>query len=146
MSKDLRIRNVPDQLHRRVAAAAASRHMSVEEYLLQVLQQMVRLERPKRRSARLSAASWRRAFYEQAARECLATMTEPEARVLQLRFGIGDVEPHSLQAIADDLGISRQRVHQIESTALRKLKHPSRLEVLGVAMRRLQMLERQSRW
>ena len=146
MGKDLRIRNAPDMLHRRIAAAAAARGVSVEEFLLQALQQMVGDARKIPRSRRQSAASRRSAFYEQAARECLATLTEAEALVIKLRLGIGDAEPHSLQAIATSLGISRQRVHQIETSARRKLGHPSRLEVLGFAMRKLVMLDRQVRW
>ena len=147
MAKDLRIRNVPDTLHRQLVAIAASRGSSVEEYLLQALQQLTESERPGRRSPRRrSSVSQRSAFYEQAAAECLATLTAPEANVVKLRLGIGDAEPHSLQSIADSLGVSRQRVHQIEASALRKLKHPARLDVLSFAMRKLQLLDRQSRW
>ena len=47
-----------------------------------------------------------------------------ERRVLELRFGVGDDHPLTLAEIAKTLGVSRERIRQIESHALRKLRHP----------------------
>jgi RNA polymerase nonessential primary-like sigma factor len=52
----------------------------------------------------------------------LAELNEREKDVLSRRFGLGLPEPETLQVISDDLGISRERVRQIEKGAIRKLK------------------------
>lgn len=49
-----------------------------------------------------------------------------ERRVLELRFGLGDNEPKSLEEVSKELGVTRERVRQIEAKALRELRHPSR--------------------
>src|SRR5262245_57269013 len=109
MSKELRIRNLPDKLHRQLEAEAGAIGLPLEDYLLTLVLRTL-TDRPPRRPAKRSLGSQRRAFYEQAALECLSTLTEPEANVIKMRFGIGDAAPHSLQAIADTMGISKQRV------------------------------------
>lgn len=55
---------------------------------------------------------------------CLEFLTEREAFILRMRFGLDDAEPHTLQEIADMLGKSRERVRQIEQDALEKLRRP----------------------
>jgi RNA polymerase primary sigma factor len=45
--------------------------------------------------------------------------------VLFMRFGVGDAEPMSLQAVGDRLSLTRERVRQIEAKAISKLRHPS---------------------
>ena len=52
----------------------------------------------------------------------LAQLSEREQAVLARRFGLGRPEPETLQIISDDLGISRERVRQIEKGAIRKLQ------------------------
>ncbi len=52
----------------------------------------------------------------------LSHLSDREREVLSRRFGVGLPEPETLQIISDDLGISRERVRQIEKTALRKLR------------------------
>ncbi len=52
----------------------------------------------------------------------LEALTEREQAILSRRYGLGLPEPHTLQVISDDLGISRERVRQIEKTAIRKLQ------------------------
>lgn len=54
--------------------------------------------------------------------EILADLTEREQTVLSRRFGLGRPEPETLQVISEELGISRERVRQIEKAALAKLK------------------------
>ena len=56
-----------------------------------------------------------------AVREALAELPERERRILELRFGFGDDEQQSLKAIARELGITRERVRQLETTALQSL-------------------------
>jgi RNA polymerase primary sigma factor len=56
----------------------------------------------------------------QEVRRALATLPEAERRVLELRFGF-DGEPASIEAIGKELGVSRERVHQLEDTALASL-------------------------
>lgn len=53
-----------------------------------------------------------------------ANLTEREKEVLDLRFGLTSQEPMILQKIADQLGVSRQRIEQLQSKALRKMREP----------------------
>ena len=55
----------------------------------------------------------------------LSTLSEREARVLELRFGIGDGISHTLEEIGQEFGVTRERIRQIEAKALKKLRHPS---------------------
>lgn len=54
----------------------------------------------------------------------LSFLTARQARILVLRFGLNDNEPHTLEEVATEFGITRERVRQIEKDALRQLKHP----------------------
>jgi RNA polymerase primary sigma factor len=56
----------------------------------------------------------------------LKTLTEREEKVLRLRFGIGDGYPRTLEEVGAIFNVTRERVRQIETKALRKLRHPSR--------------------
>ena len=57
---------------------------------------------------------------------------DPRAKqVIEMRYGINGGKSETLQKIADSLGVSRERVRQIEKRALRKLTHPSRLKKLS---------------
>ncbi len=56
----------------------------------------------------------------------LASLTERERKVLQLRFGLDDGRSRTLLEVGKAFHISRERVRQIEAAALLKLRHPSR--------------------
>ena len=57
--------------------------------------------------------------------DVLSTLSEREARVLELRFGLGDGISHTLEQVGQEFGVTRERIRQIEAVALRKLRHPS---------------------
>jgi RNA polymerase primary sigma factor len=54
----------------------------------------------------------------------LDVLTEREARIIELRYGLGGVEPHSLKALGKIFGVTRERIRQLQQQALRKLRHP----------------------
>ncbi len=62
--------------------------------------------------------------------EVLATLTDREARVLKMRFGLDGKRPMTLEEVGREFGVTRERIRQIEAKALRKLKHPSRRKKL----------------
>lgn len=62
--------------------------------------------------------------------EVLDTLTEREAMVLRLRFGLDDGNPRTLEEVGKVFNVTRERIRQIEAKALRKLKHPSRSKKL----------------
>ncbi len=61
----------------------------------------------------------------------LATLTPREERVLRMRFGIGMNTDHTLEEVGQQFNVTRERIRQIESKALRKLKHPTRSKRLS---------------
>lgn len=62
--------------------------------------------------------------------EALRTLTEREAKVLRMRFGLGDGNEHTLEEVGQQFKVTRERIRQIEAKALRKLKHPTRSKKL----------------
>ena len=62
--------------------------------------------------------------------EVLHTLTPREEQVLKLRFGLDDGRPRTLEEVGKEFFITRERIRQIESKALRKLRHPSRSKKL----------------
>ena len=58
--------------------------------------------------------------------EILGTLTEREADVLRMRFGMYDGRAHTLEEVGQIFGVTRERIRQIENKAIRKLRHPSR--------------------
>ncbi len=63
--------------------------------------------------------------------DCLASLSEREAFILRLRFGLASEHAHTLQEIADILGLSRERVRQLERQAFDKLRQPHRSAILA---------------
>lgn len=62
--------------------------------------------------------------------EVLSGLTDREAKVIKLRFGLEDGRPRTLEEVGKEFEVTRERIRQIESKALRKLRHPSRSKKL----------------
>jgi len=62
--------------------------------------------------------------------DVLRALTEREAKVLRMRFGIDMNTDHTLEEVGRQFSVTRERIRQIEAKALRKLRHPSRSEQL----------------
>ncbi len=62
--------------------------------------------------------------------EVLSALSDREAKVLKMRFGLGGNRPMTLEEVGLKFGVTRERIRQIEAKALRKLKHPSRRKKL----------------
>ncbi|WP_200827301.1 RNA polymerase sigma factor RpoD [Thermomonospora echinospora] len=62
--------------------------------------------------------------------DILCTLSEREQRIIQLRFGLTDGHPRTLEEVGREFGVTRERIRQIESKTLAKLRHPSRAQML----------------
>lgn len=62
--------------------------------------------------------------------ECLSTLTEREADVIKMRFGLVDGKRHTLEEVGQYYKVTRERIRQIENKAIRKLRHPTRAKKL----------------
>ena len=62
--------------------------------------------------------------------EILGTLNDRERKALELRFGLTDGTPRTLEEVGKEFNVTRERIRQIEAKALRKLKHPSRSQKL----------------
>jgi RNA polymerase primary sigma factor len=58
--------------------------------------------------------------------DALSSLSPREARVLRLRYGLEDGEDYTLEQVGEKLGLTRERIRQIQAQALRRLRHPSR--------------------
>ena len=56
----------------------------------------------------------------------LDTLADRERKVIELRFGLVDGHPRTLEEVGREFGVTRERIRQIESKTLAKLRHPSR--------------------
>ncbi len=63
-------------------------------------------------------------------REAMMMLTERERRVLELRYGLGDEHQRTLEEVGEEFHVTRERIRQIEAKSLRKLRHPSRSNIL----------------
>lgn len=72
----------------------------------------------------------RETMLDESLEDVLASLTEKEAMVLRLRYGIDDGETKTLEDVGKMFGVTRERIRQIEAKALRKLRHPSRSQKL----------------
>ena len=62
--------------------------------------------------------------------DVLATLTERERHILEMRFGLVDGYERTLEEIGKQYNVTRERIRQIEAKALRKLRHPTRVRRL----------------
>ncbi len=83
---------------------------------------------PDKGAAPLDVAA--RKLLEQTVREVLDDLSERESEVVRLRFGLVDGRPRTLEEVGREFGVTRERIRQIESKTLAKLRHPLRSEKL----------------
>ena len=74
------------------------------------------------------------AAYGDVVNAVLDTLSDREANILRLRFGIGGKKAMTLEEVGKEYGLTRERIRQIEAKALRKLRHPSRANILKECM------------
>jgi len=67
---------------------------------------------------------------KQSVLDILKTLTPREEKVMCMRFGIGYANPMTLEEVGNLMGVTRERIRQIEAKAIRKLRHPARNKVL----------------
>jgi RNA polymerase sigma factor (sigma-70 family) len=70
------------------------------------------------------------ALRQQEVEKALETLSDREAEIIRLRFGIGTGYPRTLEELGRIFSVTRERVRQIEAKAIRKLRHPSRSRFL----------------
>ena len=63
--------------------------------------------------------------------DVLQELTDREAKVLDLRYGLTDNHPRTLEEVGKEFGVTRERIRQIEAKAIKKLRHPTRAKRLG---------------
>jgi RNA polymerase primary sigma factor len=136
--QDLGREPTPDEL-------ATAMDMPVEKVqeVLKVSQEPVSLETPigeeedshigdfiedREATVPLEAASF--ALLQEHLRGVLGTLNERERRVIEYRFGLLDGHPRTLEEVGREFGVTRERIRQIESKTLAKLKHPLRSQKL----------------
>ena len=83
---------------------------------------------PDKGAAPLDLAA--RKLLEQTVRDVLDDLSERESEVVRLRFGLVDGRPRTLEEVGKEFGVTRERIRQIESKTLAKLRHPLRSEKL----------------
>jgi RNA polymerase primary sigma factor len=71
-----------------------------------------------------------RKLLEEAVRDVLGDLSERESEVVRLRFGLEDGRPRTLEEVGKEFGVTRERIRQIESKTLAKLRHPLRSDRL----------------
>jgi RNA polymerase primary sigma factor len=69
-------------------------------------------------------------LFQEQLESVLRTLSERESRVIQLRFGLLDGHPRTLEEVGREFHLTRERIRQIEAKALSKLRHPSRSQKL----------------
>ena len=124
---------------------AAELHMDVQkvEEILKIAQEPVSLETPigeeddshlgdfiQDDDASQPAEEASYTLLREQLEEVLKTLTPREEEVLRRRFGLIDGKPHTLEEVGKKFDVTRERIRQIESKALRKLRHPSRSKKL----------------
>jgi RNA polymerase primary sigma factor len=85
------------------------------------------------------------AVFKEGVADVLNSLTRRERAVIELRFGLGEALPHTLDQIGVEFGVTRERIRQIEAKALRKLRHPSRSRRLSALGAEARVPERRAR-
>ena len=67
-----------------------------------------------------------RALLNEAVKQALGELSEREQKVVRLRFGLDDGQMRTLEEVGKEFGVTRERIRQIESKTLAKLRHPIR--------------------
>jgi RNA polymerase sigma factor (sigma-70 family) len=67
-----------------------------------------------------------RSLLENEIQDALATLTARESRIMELRYGLRDGQPLTLQDVAERFGLTRERIRQIEKEAIAKLRRPDK--------------------
>ena len=135
------------RLGREPTSAEVAEEMKMDvgkvEEILKIAQEPVSLETPigeeedshlgdfiqdEEASQPAEAASY--ALLREQLEEVLATLSPREEQVLRMRFGLTDGKNHTLEEVGKEFDVTRERIRQIESKALRKLRHPSRSKKL----------------
>ncbi len=75
------------------------------------------------------AVAVNRSLQEQT-KKVLSTLTKREEKIVRMRFGIGEKADHTLEEVGLDFNLTKERIRQIETKALQKLRHPSRTKML----------------
>ncbi|MEE8185493.1 MAG: RNA polymerase sigma factor RpoD [Thermodesulfobacteriota bacterium] len=118
-------------------------HVSKVRRILKLMKQTLSLETPigddeesslgdfieDERSPSPSDTAIERDLADQTGR-VLASLTPREEKVLRMRFGIGEKQDFTLEEVGKVLGVTRERVRQIEAKAIRRLRHPTRVKLL----------------
>ncbi|MBI5047724.1 MAG: RNA polymerase sigma factor RpoD [Deltaproteobacteria bacterium] len=118
-------------------------HVSKVRRILRLMKQTLSLETPigddeesslgdfieDEKSPSPSEAAIERDLSDQTQR-VLATLTPREEKVLRMRFGVGEKQDYTLEEVGKVLGVTRERVRQIEAKAIRRLRHPTRVKLL----------------
>lgn len=66
--------------------------------------------------------------------KAFSTLSDREAQILRMRFGLNETEPKTLEEVGQHYGLTRERIRQLELKALRKLRHPARMKILQEAL------------
>ncbi|MBI5328130.1 MAG: RNA polymerase sigma factor RpoD [Deltaproteobacteria bacterium] len=136
--KELGREPTPDEIADRMTI-----HVSKVRRILRLMKQTLSLETPigddeesslgdfieDEKSPSPSEAAIERDLSDQTQR-VLATLTPREEKVLRMRFGVGEKQDYTLEEVGKVLGVTRERVRQIEAKAIRRLRHPTRVKLL----------------
>lgn len=139
-------REIEQTLGRLPTADELAEHMEIEtsrvRWMQQVAQNPISLESPidddgseigalvEDESAQNPAQIAYQNMLRERIEDVLATLSPREARVLRLRFGLGEDRPYTLEEVGRKFGLTRERIRQIEGNALRRLRHPKRAKLL----------------
>jgi RNA polymerase primary sigma factor len=140
-------RKLENELGREPTAAEISAELDMDDdevnYLRSISQEYVSLDSSLGDSEEMSVLSTMEDFgtespdkkvldesLKDALNSVLETLTESERDILKMRFGLNGKKPMSLQQIGDKFNLSKERIRQIEKKAIRRLRHPSRIQQL----------------